>query len=118
MLCFVARRPSLLIQSAIFPALCVALLALLSQPLAAQAAPGSSPASLQGDPVFKALMVSDLHVDVFDDPKKANELASAPASRWAEILARPDSATRAQDSKALHAECGEGADPSPSLFAS
>ncbi len=118
MLCFVARRLRSLIQPAIFPALCVTLLALPSQHLVAQTGPGSSSATPQGDPGFKALMLSDLHLDAFYDPSKVNELVSAPVGRWDEILSRPDSPTRAQDAEMLHKECGGGTDPSPSLFAS
>jgi len=118
MLCFMARRLRSLIQPALFLALCVMLLALPSQHLVAQTGSGSSLAAPQGDPGFKALMLSDLHLDALYDPSKVKELASAPVGRWDEILSRPDSPTRAQDAEMLHKECGGGADPSPSLFAS
>jgi sphingomyelin phosphodiesterase acid-like 3 len=94
------------------------LLALLFQPLWAQDSPKMKLAKSEDRRRINALMLSDLHVNVFFDPKKVSALFGAPAGRWEEILSRPDSPTRARDFDVLQTECQAGGDPSPSIFAS
>lgn len=67
-------------------ALYINFIALLSRPLVAQAGPKVASIAPQDASRITALMLSDLHVDVFYDPKKVNELISAPASHWEEIF--------------------------------
>jgi sphingomyelin phosphodiesterase acid-like 3 len=96
------------------PILCVLLPILFSEELWGQKHPTRPPKS---ETQIRALLLSDPHVNVFYDPQKVNALLNAPASHWAEILARPDSPTRVQNFEKLHIECQAGGDPSPAIFA-
>jgi sphingomyelin phosphodiesterase acid-like 3 len=65
------------------------------------------------------LMMSDTHFNPFHDPAKVKQLAEAPAGKWEEILASPDSPTHAQDFETLRMGCKlRGIDTPYSLFAS
>lgn len=96
--------------------LSIVLIALLTQPLCAWTRTAASTVP-HNDAEITALMLSDLHVDVFHDPRKIPGLMSAPVGRWSELLAAPDSPTRTQDFNVLATECGaDRADPTPALF--
>ena len=65
------------------------------------------------------LMMSDTHFNPFHDPAKVKQLVEAPAGKWEEVLASPDSPTQAQDFEALRIECKlRGIDTPYSLFTS
>lgn len=66
-----------------------------------------------------ALFLSDIHLEPFWDPAKAQRLAAAPASEWAAILTSAPSPNQQQRFAALQQSCPvHGADTSPVLFAS
>ena len=52
-----------------------------------------------------ALLVSDIHFDLFQDPAKALQLAHVPVSQWNAILSAPPSSTQKQDIAALQKAC-------------
>ena len=57
------------------------------------------------EPLQALLMMSDTHFNPFYDPAKVKQLAEAPANRWEDILASPDSPTQTQDFEALRMGC-------------
>jgi len=75
--------------------------ALAQQPHAAAVHPAKAAAG-QSVP---ALMVSDIHFDPFHDPAKVPALVAAPVSKWASILAAPDSADQPQAFARLQESC-------------
>jgi len=76
------------------------------QPPAAPAHPAKAPAG-QSIPAqsIPALMVSDIHFDPFHDPAKVSQLVAAPVSKWASMLAAPDSADQPQAFAKLQEGC-------------
>ena len=68
-----------------------------------QAAPHA--AKVSASQTIPALMVSDIHFDPFHDPGKVPALVAAPVSKWASILAAPDSAGQPQAFAKLQEAC-------------
>jgi len=52
-----------------------------------------------------ALLLSDIHLDPYNDPAKTAKLNAAPASDWPAILAAPNSPTQPAQSAALQQAC-------------
>ncbi|GGH16585.1 hypothetical protein GCM10011586_38530 [Silvibacterium dinghuense] len=66
-----------------------------------------------------ALMLSDVHLDPFQDPARVRQLDRAPVSQWAAILSEPVSATQPQDAVGLQENCPvRGMDTPYALFRS
>jgi sphingomyelin phosphodiesterase acid-like 3 len=66
----------------------------------------------------EVLSVSDIHLDPFHDPAKAERLAAAPITQWRAILDAPDSADRATRSAAMLKSCpARSVDTDEALFA-
>ena len=79
----------------------------------------SSFRSLESSTTVPALLLSDIHFDPFSDPGKVPQLAAAPESEWAKILASPARPDRQAALTALHRACGgRGADTSAALLQS
>lgn len=78
-----------------FSRLCLSLLFAAALPAFAQQAPAT----------VRALFVSDTHFEPFWDPAKAPQLAAAPVSAWAGILASAPSAHRQQQFDSLQQSC-------------
>ena len=76
------------------------------QPHPAIAHPAQAPVRHPSAAVtIPALMVSDIHFDPFHDPGKVAALMAAPVSKWASILAAPDSADQATAFAKLQESC-------------
>jgi sphingomyelin phosphodiesterase acid-like 3 len=90
--------------------------------LAAQAQsamPPQPPSSQRESVTFPALMVSDIHLDPFHDPAKAQQLAAAPVAQWKAILSAPPSPDQAQAFATLQQTChARGVDTPFPLFES
>lgn len=79
----------------------------------------SSNPSHESSTTVPALLLSDIHFDPFSDPGKVPQLAAAPESEWAKILATPPRPDRQAALTALRRACGgRGADTSAALLQS
>jgi sphingomyelin phosphodiesterase acid-like 3 len=88
-------------------------------PAAANQAAHKAQSAPQAKATIPALFLSDIHLEPFWDPAKAQRLASAPASEWKAILTSAPSPNQQQRFAALQKSCPmRGADASPVLFAS
>jgi sphingomyelin phosphodiesterase acid-like 3 len=89
------------------------------KPAAANQAAHKAQSAPQAKPTIPALLLSDIHLEPFWDPAKAQRLAAAPASEWRAILNAAPSPNQQQRFAALQQSCPvRGADTSPVLFAS
>jgi len=79
----------------------------------------AQPAAGKAPTAVPVLMVSDIHFEPFWDPAKVQQLAAAPASLWASILAAPASSDQQLRFAALQKGCrAKGVDSSFPLLES
>jgi sphingomyelin phosphodiesterase acid-like 3 len=72
-----------------------------------------------GQAPVRVLMISDIHFDPFGDPAKVEQLAAAPAGKWAAILSAAPAPDREERAAALNKTCDvRGSDTDYPLFTS
>lgn len=91
--------------------------ALCCNPTLAQKKLAAAPA--KAEPPATVLLISDIHLDPFQDPAKVPQLVKAPITEWTAILEAPPSATQEADFAKVRERCGKKVfDTSPALMRS